>query len=309
MPTKSSKTTKSAKPAKHNNPTDSVKTAKLTESTKTTKRKKLDRKTKIQISVIAIVFLAIVGYFIWDIATGGPLTTAFNNKEEVVAFVNSAGPLAPLLFILLQIFQTVAAPIPGNIAWGVGGFLFGWWGVLWTVIGSAIGCFIVFYLSRRFGRPLVEKLVDKESLDKFDFISGESAPIILFLIFLIPGLPDDVVCYIAGLTKVPIRQLMALVIIGRFPSIIVTNYIGAGLGEADMKPVIIAIVATVILLAIIAIKRNAIVDFLKKKSKSDKVDNALEKLKFKDADIEMQEISEHRIIHPEELKPKSGNKK
>lgn len=259
-------------------------------------RPQLTTKNKIQLAIIILVFLALIIYVIWDVLATGPVTTLFNNRDQVIDFINSAGPLGPLIFILLQIFQTVAAPIPGNIVGGVGGFLFGWWGILWTVIGSAIGCFIVFYLSRRFGRPLVERLIKPEALDKFDFISGESAPFILFLIFLIPGLPDDVVCYVAGLTKVPIRQLMALVVIGRFPAVVVTNYIGAGLGADDLTPVIVAIVLTVILLAIIAIKRNTIIDFLQKKSQSDRVDDALEKFKYKDADAEMKDLTEHKVF-------------
>lgn len=229
---------------------------------------RLSRATKIKIAVTAAVILAIIGYVVWDVVAGGPLTSLLSNKDAIVAWVSSHGILGPLAFVFLQILQTILAPIPGNVVGGVGGFIFGWWGILWTLIGSAIGFFIVFWLSRKFGRPLVEKLVKKESLDKFDFIAGRDAPFILFMIFLIPGLPDDVVCYLAGLTEVPIRKLMVLVLLGRLPAIVMTNYIGSGLGEESLAPVIVATVATVIIIAVVLWKKDQIMSYLRSKSQS-----------------------------------------
>lgn len=225
-------------------------------------KQRISKKTKLQLIGLGLVVLLLISYLVFDIASSGPLTSLLSNKERIVNLVNSLGFFGPLLYILLQILQTVAAPIPGQVVGTVGGFIFGWWGVLWTVIGSAIGFFIVFTLSRRFGRPLVEKIVKKDMLDKFDFIAGERAPFILFIIFLLPGLPDDIVCYVAGLTEVPIKKLMVMIVLGRLPAVIMTNYIGAGLGEENLTPVIIATVLTVIFLALIYSQKNRIMKYL-----------------------------------------------
>ena len=177
------------------------------------------------------------------------------------------GILGPLAYILLQIAQTVFAPIPGNVVGGVGGFIFGWWGILWTVIGSAIGFWIVFVISRRFGRPLVERIIKNENLEKFDFIVGKRAPVVLFVIFLIPGLPDDIVAYIAGLTEVKIKNLVVLAILGRLPSVIVTNYIGMGLGEGSVRMVGIISAIVVLVLALIYWQRERLMNLIRKFSK------------------------------------------
>lgn len=227
-------------------------------------KKRISRKLKIQASIFGLLALALVLYLVWDFSFAGPLASALSNKEKIISAVQSSGIFAPMIYILVQIIQTVVAPIPGQIASGVGGFLFGWWGVLWTIIGSGIGFWIVFSISRRFGRPFVEKVVKKELLDKFDFVSGRHASTILFLIFLIPGLPDDAVCYIAGLTDVPIKKLMFLIIVGHFPSIVVTNYIGSGLGEKDLTPVIIISLFIVLLLIFAFLQKDKIMKFLKK---------------------------------------------
>ena len=78
-------------------------------------------------------------YLVLDIIFNGPLTRFLSNRDQVVLAVQSFGFFAPLIYVILQIVQTVAAPIPGQVVGSVGGFLFGPWGILWTLIGSLIG--------------------------------------------------------------------------------------------------------------------------------------------------------------------------
>jgi len=226
-------------------------------------KKRISRRTKIKVAALAVAFAALAIYLIFDIALKGPLTSLLMNRDRLVESVQSWGIFAPLLYILLQVAQTVAAPIPGQLVGSVGGFLFGPWGILWTLIGSLIGCWIVFKLARRFGRPLLEKIFKKSAIAKFDFIlESKSTSFVLFAIFLLPGFPDDVVCYIAGLTKVPIPKLMLLVGLGRLPTIIMTNYLGAGLSD-NLGLVAIAAVVGMLVLGLVVWKREWIMRVLK----------------------------------------------
>lgn len=233
-------------------------------------RKRLSRSTKIKVIIAGIILAIILVYCIFDIVFQGPITSLLSNRDQLVATVESFGAFAPLLYILLQILQTVVAPIPGQVVGSVGGFLFGLWGILWTLIGSVIGCYLVFRIARRFGRPILEKIFKKSVVDKFDFIiNAKSASFILFAIFLLPGFPDDVVCYIAGLTKLPIRQLVFLFIVGRLPTIVLTNYFGAGLGENLTLVAVIAVIS-VILFGLGVWQRDRIMGFLKKSAEETK---------------------------------------
>lgn len=227
-------------------------------------KKRITSKTKLKIIAVVAVILLIAIYVIWDLLNNGPLTSFLNNKDTIISWVEGHGFLGPLAFIFLQVLQIVLAPIPGQIVGGVGGFLFSWWGVLWTCIGTAIGGFIVFWLSRKFGRPLVEKIVKKDSLDKFDFIFNNNTSFILFVIFLIPGLPDDIICYLAGLTNISLKKLVTLFVIGRLPAIIIINYLGSGIGEENLAPVVVISVIVAIVLALIVWQREKIIGFLKK---------------------------------------------
>lgn len=229
-------------------------------------RARLSKKTVIKIWVAGVVIILLVSYLAWDIIAGGPLMRFLTNRDELIASVKSWGIFAPLLFIVLQVVQTVVAPIPGQVVGSIGGFIFGPWGILWTSIGTLLGCYIVFRLSKRFGRPFLEKIFKKSAIERFDFIiNSKSASLILFLIYLLPGFPDDLICYIAGLTTLPVRKLMILLILGRLPVIIVTNYLGAGL-TTNLSGVIAMSIVAVILLGIGIWQRERILKFLKKHS-------------------------------------------
>lgn len=226
-------------------------------------KKNISKSTLIKLILLILGVFLIIGYTVWDIVAKGPFTSLLDDHDKVVAFVERAGFFAPLCYILLQIAQIILAPIPGQIVNGAGGFIFGWWGLLWTIIGSIFGYWIVLLLAKKFGRPLLEKIFKKESIDKFDFIFGDKAAIILFLIFLLPGLPDDMIGYMAGLTALPIKELLIIIIVGKLPVWIITNYIGMGLGESDLAPTI-AISAIVVVLFILAlIKKDYILAKLK----------------------------------------------
>lgn len=226
-------------------------------------KKHISWQTWLKLGLITVVVLAIIVYLIWDVAAVGPITHLLTNRDQLVEVVSSWGIFAPIIYIILQIIQTVVAPIPGQIVGGIGGFVFGPWGILWTTIGTIIGCYFVFRIARRFGRPLLEKLFKKSIIDKFDFIlNSKSTSLILFLIFLLPGFPDDVICYLAGLTKLPIRRLMTILVLGRFPVIVVTNFIGEGI-STNIAAVVVIAVATVILLGLAVWQRERLMRFLK----------------------------------------------
>lgn len=220
--------------------------------------------TWFKVFLITVASVAFIGYLAWDIAFQGPLVQLWTSKDLLLERVRSCGPLAPLAYILLQIIQTVVAPIPGQVVGSIGGLLFGWWGILWTLIGSAIGYLIVLLLSKRFGRPLLEKIFKKSAIAKFDFIlSSRSSALILFAIFLLPGFPDDIVCYIAGLTNLSIKKLMAIILLGRFPTIVLTNYLGSGLNTNPGLVVACAVIG-VLILGVAIWQRERIMKFFSK---------------------------------------------
>jgi uncharacterized membrane protein YdjX (TVP38/TMEM64 family) len=170
------------------------------------------------------------------------------DAERARAFVRSYGPLAPLVFIGLQVAQVVLAPIPGQVLAVVGGYLFGaWLGTFYNMVGITIGSTIAFWLSRRYGRGYVETIVHDDALARFDAIDDDHARVTLFVLFLLPGFPDDVICFAGGLTKLPLWQLVLIAVVGRTPSFLLVNVLGDLLGTEQYGA------AAMLALALIAI--------------------------------------------------------
>lgn len=141
----------------------------------------------------------------------------FMDRERVRAFLDSLGPLSFIGFIGLQTLQVVAAPIPGEVTGVMGGFLYGpLLGLLLSTIGLTFGSWINFALSKSFGRPFVDRFVSKKTLDKYDYLMHHKGAFLVFVLFLIPGFPKDILCYILGLGHLTTREFLAISTVGRF---------------------------------------------------------------------------------------------
>jgi uncharacterized membrane protein YdjX (TVP38/TMEM64 family) len=147
--------------------------------------------------------------------------------EAVRAFVQGFGIWAPVVLIAIQTLQVVVAPVPGQLLAAVAGYLFGpWLGTVYNMIGITLGSAIAFWLSRRFGREYVERMVSDEILEPFDTFVDRHGALSLFVLFLVPGLPDDALCFVGGLTTIPLRTLIFIAIIGRAPAFFLVNVFG-----------------------------------------------------------------------------------
>jgi uncharacterized membrane protein YdjX (TVP38/TMEM64 family) len=172
------------------------------------------------------------------------LLMLFEDSRRLVTWVRGRGPWAPLAIIVLQIGQVVLAPIPGQIVGVAAGYLFGTLlGTFYSVLGTAAGSWIAFALARAYGRPLVERLVPRQTLARLDAGAQRRGLFFFALVFLLPFLPDDLACFAAGLTPIPISALMAVAVTMRTPGILVTAWLGAhaeGLSTAQWVLVITA---------------------------------------------------------------------
>jgi uncharacterized membrane protein YdjX (TVP38/TMEM64 family) len=139
-------------------------------------------------------------------------------------FLDSLGPAAFVGFIILQAAQVVAAPIPGEVTGLLGGFLYGkFTGIVLSTIGLTIGSYIAFSLSRTFGRPLVDRFVNKSTIERFDYLLHHKGAFLVFLLFLIPGFPKDYLCYILGLGHLSTMEFLVIGATGRlFGTILLT---------------------------------------------------------------------------------------
>jgi Uncharacterized conserved protein len=166
--------------------------------------------------------------------------------------LDGLGPLAPVAFVALQTGQVVVAPIPGQMLAGVGGYLFGTWlGTGYSMVGVVIGSTVVFLASRRFGRSYAERVVDQSALRRWDAFVDRGGVPALFVCFLLPTFPDDLLCFVAGLTDLRLRRFLILVVVGRTPTFLAVAYAGTRLSEGVLGQ--FALILTVLTLGSVAV--------------------------------------------------------
>lgn len=202
------------------------------------------RQTLTHLAVVAVLFVAVTLLFRRQVAF-------LADAEAARAYVRSFGVWAPVALIVLQALQIVLAPIPGQVLAAVAGYLFGpWWGTLYNMIGITIGSTAAFWLSRRFGRSYVERMIDDDALSTFDTLAERRGLLTLFVLFLIPGLPDDALCFVGGLTPIPLRKLVLVAIVGRTPAFFLVNVLG-GLIATGHTEIAIGLFALITVLSIL----------------------------------------------------------
>jgi uncharacterized membrane protein YdjX (TVP38/TMEM64 family) len=181
--------------------------------------------------------LGILGFVAILILAREPVIALIPQREHVRDWVQSFGVLAPVAYIALYVLQILAAPIPGNVISVMGGYLFGSAaGVIYSLLGLGLGAGLAAALARRLGRPLIERFAGEQGLQKWERRLRIRSPIIWGLIFLLPT--PDAVYYLAGLSGMPLRAIILVAMIGRAPSLIVSNWLGAL--TATLSPMLLA---------------------------------------------------------------------
>ena len=213
------------------------------------------------ILLVVYAMLASIGVFYKPLSPESLLRK--ETTDAVAHYVLSYGSAAPIFFVALQVCQVVVLPIPGQMIGIVAGYIFGWkLGVTYTMVGLTIGMIVVFTLSRRLGRRFVEKVNGPEAIQDLEaiFSSRDGNPgggfyqksaatlrsnalLTFFLFMLLPGLPDNLACFVAGLTKIPVRYLLV--------AALGLSLFGDGWSKAESSTTLLILGAVALILTVI----------------------------------------------------------
>jgi uncharacterized membrane protein YdjX (TVP38/TMEM64 family) len=215
--------------------------------------------------ILASLFVGAIVYV--TIRFGPELTKLVSDPHKFREYILSFGPWSAAVFMLFQVLQVVIAVIPGEPVQIAGGYIFGTvLGTVYSTIGITVGYIIVFTSVKLFGFPLVKKFVSEKELEKFSLlINSPKLETSIFLLFLIPGIPKDILVYIAGLT--PIKPVLFFIIItfARMPAMIGSSFIGSEIQSSEYLVAIIVSVIASILFVLGYIYKQRIIDFLHKR--------------------------------------------
>ncbi len=201
------------------------------------------------IAFFAVMIIAVV--LLWPLI--GELFSE-GGLERVTRDVREAGPAGFLILLAVQFLQIVVAFIPGEVVQVAAGMIYGpWVGALIIFIGCVISSAFIFVLVHKLGMPFVQAMVPEGALQKFRaFERTGKLNMLVFVLFLIPGLPKDVFTYLVPLTDMKLPTFVLLSNLARLPGIVLSTYAASGLATGDYAESI-AIFAVTALIAVVAL--------------------------------------------------------
>lgn len=197
------------------------------------------------------VLMIVVCILIWPVVME---LTAPGGLERVTEQVRNAGPAGVLILLGFQFLQIVVAFIPGEVVQVAAGMMYGTWGGAAIVLaGCVISSAFIYFVVSKLGAPFVQAMIPEKWMSKLrDFDESDKLDVMVFVLFLIPGLPKDVFTYLVPLTGMRMRDFVLLSNIGRIPGVVMSTMAANGLMQGNWVQSI-ALFAACAVIAIVAI--------------------------------------------------------
>ena len=172
-------------------------------------------KYKVPLYKLAFVLCVIAGisvgfYFIFD-AFG-----LMNKKTAADAFADK-GIWIYIIFLCLFVLSSVClCMVPGSttvfIYAAIAIFPSFWIAILVCIIGVWLSGITLFFIGRYAGRPVIYWMFGKEKVNKgLEWITRKGAPV-LPVFFLIPFMPNDMICAVCGMSRLKLWQFLMVII-------------------------------------------------------------------------------------------------
>lgn len=207
---------------------------------------------------ILLLFITILGILYFE-----RYFYILKDPKKIKTMIMSYGDYSIVAFLILQIIQVIVFFIPGEIVQISGGYIYGaFYGGLLSLIGISLGTSIVFGISHVFGKPFIKKIISQKDFKLFDkLLNLGRINYVVFLLYLIPGIPKDALAYICGVSSISFRDFIIYSTIARIPCMFVSAYFGANL-DFKHKGLLIFIAFSMTILFLLGVYKG---DFIVKK--------------------------------------------
>jgi len=136
--------------------------------------------------------------------------------------------LVPVLLSIILTLQVFLAFIPGHAFIVAGGYIYGLLvGALITQVSTVFASQLAFLLTRRYGRPLVDRMAPANLIDHWNKLAEKQGGLFFFFAFILPIFPNDLMSFIAGLSNISPRKFFVANFLGRLPCAIFVTLIGS----------------------------------------------------------------------------------
>ena len=219
--------------------------------------------------IIAAIAILIVVLLCRAIFPGlGDLFKDGYDEEKVESFLkHEAGWKGMLALVLLQFIQVISIFIAGAPIQIAGGMIYGFWiSFLITHITFVFTNWLVFMVARRHSEQASELInMQSKKLKKVtDWLNSSSPAYMCMLAYMMPGIPNGFVPYVAERTSITPKRFVQAVYLGSFAQIFAACFIGRRILEGDIFWTVAIIVIMILSIVILYRLKNPIIEFLHK---------------------------------------------
>lgn len=222
----------------------------------------------VSLTVVIAVF-AIVSYFVFY-----KFFAFSGSTESFEAFIEGYGWSGRFVALGIQFLQVFIALIPGEFVEVGLGLSFGFIeGTVLCLVGVGLASALVFVLVKKWGVKLVELFVSRDKIDSLRFINSEKKlNTLVFVLFLIPGTPKDLLTYFVPLTKMKLSEFLFISMIARIPSVVSSTIGGDFFGNGRyLEGIILFLITGGVSLLGILLYRVILAKYHKRKEKKDEI--------------------------------------
>jgi len=201
------------------------------------------------VTLILIVF-SIVGLWVYRSELVA-FIALLRNREELISQIEQYGPAGAVFLATVLMLQVLVAALPGHALIVVGGYFYGFlFGFLITHTTIVLSSQFCYFLARKYGRPIVERLAPKKTVDKWTRRAERQGVIFFIIAFNVPIFPADVMNYVAGLIGLSPKKFFFANLLGKLPCSILFTLIGSHGYGISPQFLVAAVVLTIISLGI-----------------------------------------------------------
>ncbi|SHJ19313.1 TVP38/TMEM64 family protein [Parasporobacterium paucivorans] len=215
------------------------------------RKNKADR---IDIIKYTLILLTLIGIGVLLFKFSPWIIQEIKHPGALRTFVQSYGGFGFVVFILLQTLNVMTVFIPADVILNLlGGYVYGAPMVfLLSMIGIMFGAICAFRISRLLGSDLIKRFVSQDRINHIsNMLNSKNGFIGMLIVYLIPGIPKDLMMYVAGFMPVKASRLFVVYFISRIPATLIEASIGAQIHERNKMGIIMTSIGLIIFIVVV----------------------------------------------------------
>lgn len=175
----------------------------------------MSSRLKTSLSIVIPLLLTItLSYYLQNLV--------ITNQEQFTNWLSQFGKYIILVYVILQAATIIIAPIGGAFLLIAMIALFGPGLALTIMYFVTTPCYLVnFYISKKYGRTIAQKIIGESSLKKMDKFVLDSGTLMLVVIKVFLNSNFDYLSYALGLTKTTFKTFAIVNFLGGIPAALI----------------------------------------------------------------------------------------